>query len=166
MKSQMYQKIEESTCHVACRKMVSNFAMKDKKNLSQMIELAFDIKHELHVKAFWSLDLVCEKKLKQFVPNIKDFFEILTKIHDDSALRPATKIGYFLSKSNHRKNGISLTQEHNLIEALFDRLIQDEKVAAKVYAMKALFVLGKKYDWVHEELKTIIYQDYSNHSAA
>ena len=74
----------------------------------------------------------------------------------------------FLAKSNHRKNGISLTQEqeHNLIEALIDRLIQDEKVAAKVYAMKALFVLGKKYDWVHEELKTIIEQDYSNHSAA
>lgn len=53
------------------------------------------------------------------------------------------------------KNGISLTQnqEHNLIEALIDRLIQDEKVASKVYAMKAFFVLGKKYDWVHEELK-------------
>ena len=58
MKSQMYQKIEESTCHVASRKMLSNFAMKDEKNLSEMIELAFDIKNELHVKAFWSLDLV------------------------------------------------------------------------------------------------------------
>ena len=70
MKSQMYQKIEESTCHVASRKMVSNFAMKDEKNLSEMTELAFDIKNELHVKAFWSLDLVCEKKLKQFVRRI------------------------------------------------------------------------------------------------
>ena len=142
--------------------------MKDKKNLREMIELAFDIHHEFHVKAFWSLDLVCEKKLKQFVPDIEDFGSVLPKIKDDSALRPATKIAFFLVKSNHRKNGISLTQaqEHNLIEALIDRLIQDEKVAAKVYAMKALFVLGKKYDWVHEELKTIISQDYSNHSAA
>ena len=168
MKSQMYQKIEESTCHVASRKMVSNFAMKDEKNLREMIQLAFDTKDELHVKAFWSLDLVCEKKLKQFVPYIEDFCSVLPKINDDSALRPATKIAFFLVKSNHRKNGISLTQqqEHNLIEALIDRLIQDEKVAAKVYAMKALFVLGKKYDWVHEELKTIISQDYSNHSAA
>lgn len=168
MKSQMYQKIEESTCHVASRKMVSNFAMKDENHLKEMIQLAFDTKHELHVKAFWSLDLVCEKKLKQFVPYIEDFCSVLPKINDDSALRPVTKIAFFLVKSNHRKNGISLTQqqEHNLIEALIDRLIQDEKVAAKVYAMKALFVLGKKYDWVHEELKTIIEQDYSNHSAA
>ncbi len=168
MKSQMYQKIEESTCHVASRKMVSNFAMKDENHLKEMIQLAFDTKDELHVKAFWSLDLVCEKKLKQFVPYIEDFCSVLPKINDDSALRPATKIAFFLVKSNHRKNGISLTQqqEHNLIEALIDRLIQDEKVAAKVYAMKALFVLGKKYDWVHEELKTIISQDYSNHTAA
>ncbi|WP_262318892.1 hypothetical protein [Flavobacterium odoriferum] len=168
MKSQMYQKIEESTCHVASRKMVSNFAMKDENHLKEMIQLAFDTKDELHVKAFWSLDLVCEKKLKQFVPYIEDFCSVLPKINDDSALRPVTKIAFFLVKSNHRKNGISLTQqqEHNLIEALIDRLIQDEKVAAKVYAMKALFVLGKKYDWVHEELKTIIEQDYSNHSAA
>ena len=168
MKSQMYQKIEESTCHVASRKMVSNFAMKDENHLKEMIQLAFDTKDELHVKAFWSLDLVCEKKLKQFVPYIEDFCTILPKIKDDSALRPATKIAYFLAKKKKKKNGISLTQqqEHNLIEALIDRLIQDEKVAAKVYAMKALFVLGKKYDWVHEELKTIISQDYSNHSAA
>jgi len=168
MKSQMHQKIESSTCHVASRKMVSNFAMKDENYLSEMIQFAFDIDHELHVKAFWSLDLVCEKKLKQFVPYIEGFCNILPKIKDDSALRPATRIAYFLTKSNHRKNGISLTQEqeHNLIEALIDRLIQEEKVASKVYAMKALFVLGKKYNWVHEELKTIIEQDYSNHSAA
>ena len=164
----MYQKIEASTCHVASRKNVSNYAMKNKNHLDEMISIAFDINHELHVKAFWSLDLVCEKKLKQFVPYIEDFCNILPKIKDDSALRPATKIAYFLTKSNHRKNGISLTQEqeHNLIEALIDRLIQDEKVAAKVYAMKALFVLGKKYNWVHEELKPIIEQDYSNHTAA
>lgn len=168
MKSQMYQKIEESTCHVTSRKMVSNFAMKDENHLKEMIQLAFDTKHELHVKAFWSLDLVCEKKLKLFVPYIDLFCEVLPTLKNDSAIRPATKICMFLAKSNHRKNGISLTQEqeHNLIEALIDRLIQDEKVAAKVYAMKALFVLGKKYDWVHDELKTIIEQDYSNHSAA
>ena len=42
MKSQMYQKIEESTCHVASRKMVSNFAMKDENHLKEMIQLAFE----------------------------------------------------------------------------------------------------------------------------
>ena len=168
MKIDLASKISQSTAHRKSRVSLSNYIIRHENLLNEFLEIAFDIQNENHVKAFWSLDLVCEKKLKQFVPYIEDFCSVLPKIKDDSALRPATKIAFFLVKSNHRKNGISLTQEqeHNLIEALIDRLIQDEKVAAKVYAMKALFVLGKKYDWVHEELKTIISQDYSNHSAA
>lgn len=111
MESEMYLKIEQSTCHVKSRKMVSNFALKDKKNLNELISIAFDINHELHVQAFWSLDLVCEKKMKLFVPYIERFCEILPAIKNDSALRPATRICLFLAKSNHRKNGIDLTQE-------------------------------------------------------
>ncbi|EAZ96361.1 hypothetical protein FBBAL38_03040 [Flavobacteria bacterium BAL38] len=168
MKTILVSKIDQSTAHRKSRVSLSNYIIRNENLLNDFIEIAFDIKHELHIKAFWSLELVCEKKLKLFIPYIDDFCETFPTLKDDSAIRPATKICMFLAKSNHRKNGISLTQEqeHNLIEALIDRLIQDEKVAAKVYSMKALFVLGKKYDWVHEELKTIIEQDYSNHTAA
>jgi hypothetical protein len=114
------------------------------------------------------LELVCDKKLKMFIPFIDEFCTVLAKLKDDSAVRPASKICMFLAKSNHRKNGIELSkdQEHSIIENLIDRLIQDEKVAAKVYAMKALFVFGKKYDWIYEELKPIITQDALEHSAA
>ncbi|MEZ4839133.1 hypothetical protein [Flavobacterium sp.] len=167
MNSIMYQKIEGGTAHVKSRVMASNFAMKSEENLKELISIAFDIHHELHIKAFWSLDLVGEKKLKLLVPYLDAFCEVLPKIKNDSSLRPATRIAMFLAKSNHRKNGITLSQEqeHNLIEALIDRLIQDEKVASKAYAMKALFVFGKKHDWIYEELKPILSQDYANHSA-
>ena len=168
MKTDLVSKIDQSTAHKKSRVYVSNYIIRNEDLLSEFIAIAFDIQNKNHVKAFWSLELVCEKKLKLFVPYIDLFWEVLPKLKDDSAVRPATKICMFLANSNHRKNGISLTQEQedNIIEALIDRLIQDEKVAAKVYAMKGLFVLGRKYDWVHEELKTIIEQDYSNHSAA
>jgi hypothetical protein len=168
MNSILYQKIEQSTAHVKSRTSVSNFAMKSEENLSELISIAFDINHDLHVKAFWSLDLIGEKKLKLLVPYIDEFCEVLPQIKEDSSLRPATRIAMFLVKSNHRKNGINLTkeQEHLLIEAMIDRLIQDVKVASKVYAMKALFILGKKYPWIYEELKPILSQDYTNHSAA
>jgi len=164
----MYNKIDQSTAHKKSRITVSNFAMKNDVNLKELIAIAFNITHKNHVKAFWSLELVCEKKLKLFSPFIDDFCLVLPKLKSDSSVRPATKICMFLVKSNHRKNGIDLTkeQEHNIIEALIDRLIQDEKVAAKVYAMKALFILGKKYDWIYEELKPIITQDAYEHSAA
>lgn len=168
MNSEMFTKIDQSTAHKKSRVTVSNFAMKSEGNLAELISIAFDISHKNHVKAFWSLELVCDKKLKLFVPYIDEFCTVLPKLKDDSAIRPATKICMFLAKSNHRKNGIELSkdQEHNIIENLVDRLIQDEKVAAKVYAMKALFVFGKKYDWIYEELKPIISQDAFEHSAA
>lgn len=168
MISEMFAKIDQSTAHKKSRITVSNFAMKKDANLAELIAIAFDISHKNHVKAFWSLELVCDKKLKLFLPYINEFCEVLSKLKEDSAVRPATKICMFLAKSNHRKNGIDLTkeQEHNIIENLIDRLIQNEKVASKVYAMKALFVLGKKYDWIYEELKPIISQDAFEHSAA
>lgn len=154
MKTDLVSKIDQSTAHRKSRVSLSNYIIRHEDLLNEFIEIAFDIQNENHVKALWSLELVCEKKLKLFVPFLDSFCEVLPKLKNDSAIRPATKICMFLAKSNHRKNGILLTQEqeHNLIEALIDRLIQDEKVAAKVYAMKALFVLGKKYDWLQDEI--------------
>jgi hypothetical protein len=168
MKTELVSKIDQSTAHRKSREQLSNYIIRNLGILTEFVEIAFDTSNKNHVKAFWSLELVCQKKLKLFVPYLDLFCEVLPKLKDDSSIRPATKICFFLSKSNHRKNGISLTQEqeHLLIEALLDRLIQNEKVAAKVYSMKALFVLGKKYNWVHDELKIIIEQDYANHSAA
>ena len=168
MKSDLASKINQSSAARKSRVYMSNFIIRHENLLNEFIEICFDTQNENHVKAFWSLELVCEKKLKLFIPYIDLFCELLPKLKDDSAVRPATKICMFLAKSNLRKNGITLNQEqeHNIIEALIDRLIQDEKIATKVYAMKALFVLGKKYNWVHEELKNIMTQEYSNHSAA
>lgn len=168
MITEMFTKIDQSNAGRKSRITVSNFAIKKDENLAELAAIAFTISHENHVKAFWSLELVCEKKLKLFIKHLDAFCAVLPKIKEDSAVRPATKICMFLAKSNHRKNGVSLSkeQEHIIIENLIDRLIQDEKVAAKVYAMKALFVFGKKYNWIHEELKPIITQDAYNHSAA
>lgn len=167
MKTELTLKLDQGNAGRKSRVSISNYVIRAEK-IDELTSIAFDTKNSLHVKAFWNLELVCEKKLKLFVPHIDSFCEVLPKLKDDSATRPATKIGFFLAKSNHRKNGIELSkeQEHNIIEALIDRLIQEEKVAAKVYAMKALFVFGKKYDWINDELKNIITQDYSNHSAA
>ena len=38
-------------------------------------------------------------------------------------------------------------------------MISDQKVATKAYTMNALYLLGKNYDWVHQELKLIIQQN-------
>lgn len=167
MLTELELKLQESDAHRASRMSACNYVVR-KEKIEELTQIAFDLLHESHVMAFWTLEFVCEKKLKLFVPFIDAFCTVLPKLKNDSSVRPASKIAYFLAKSNHRKNGITLSHEneHNLIEALIDRLIQEEKVAAKVYAMKALFVLGKKYDWINEELKEILVQDFPNHTAA
>ena len=121
----MFTKIDQSTAYKKSRISVRNFAMKSDENLAELVEVSFNISHKNHVKAFWSLELVCDKKLKLFLPYIDRFCAVLPKLKDDSAVRPATKIGLLLAKSNHQKNGIDLTkeQEHNIIENLIDRLI-------------------------------------------
>lgn len=168
MKTELYSKIENSSASRKSREQNRNLALRNPDFLEEVIQTAFTISDNNHHKACWILELICEKKLKIFIPYIDLFLETIPNFKNDSAIRPAAKICLFLSKSNHRANGISLSQlqETKIIEICIDWLICEEKVATKVYAIKALFVLGKKYDWVHEELKNILQQDYASHSAA
>ncbi len=75
-----------------------------------------------------------------------------------------SKICLFLSKSKT----VILTEnyEQQIIETCLDWLIQDEKVAAKAYSMRALLNFSKKHKWIIPELQNILSQDYPNHSAA
>ena len=169
MKSELlYHRIEQSTAGRIDREKNRNLALRDENFLQTVISVAFNPEDKNHHKACWILELVCEKKLKLFVPFIDTYCKVLPLLKNDSAIRPMSKIGLFLAKSSHRANGINLTQlqETQIIEICFDWLIRDEKVATKVYAMKTLFIFGKKHDWIYPELRNIIQQDYANESPA
>lgn len=167
METELVDKLTNSNAHRNSRMEVCDFAIEN--NLTNaLIEIAFDKSDENHFKAFWALEFVCEKKLVLFTNAVGQFCENLASVKNNSAVRSATKIGMFLAISNHTKKEIILTeiQEKQLIESSIDRLIQDEKVASKVYAMKTLFILGKKYNSIYEQLKPIISQDAFQHSYA
>lgn len=168
MKLDFYSKLENCSAHRKDREANRNYALRNSEYYSFIVSTALEIKNKHHHKACWVLELICEKKLRTFVPYLDSFIASIFDFTNDSAIRAAAKICLFLSKSNHRANGISLShfQESQIIERCIDWLISDEKVAAKVYAIKTLHILGKKHPWVHEELKTIIEQDYALHSAA
>lgn len=167
MKTELVAKLNNSNAHRNSRMAVCDFAIEN--NLTDaLVEIAFDKNDVNHFKAFWALEFVCEKKLELFVIHIPKFCEVLSEVVNDSALRSATKICMFLAQANHRKSILFLSekQELQLIENSIDRLIQEEKVASKVYAMKALFIFGKKYDWIYKQMKPIISQDAYQHSYA
>ena len=46
-----------------------------------------------------------------------------------------------------------------IIDAGFDWLISDQKVAVKAYSMELLYLFGKNIEWVHEELRLILEQN-------
>lgn len=168
MKSELHQLLENCSIARKERDKMRNLVIRKPEFIPELCDIAFHLEDEMHIKAYWILELVSEKKLRLLTPYFEDFCEIIPKLTDDSAKRTASHLIFFLTKSNHRANGINLTQlqETQIIEMCFDWLIRDEKVATKVYAIKALFVLGKKYEWIHVELKNIIQQDYANHSEA
>lgn len=99
-----------------------------------------------------------------------DFFCSNIKHRKDiSAIRPAAKIWQLLVVSHYKKQeGIILSEKNleEILESSFDWLINNTKVASKAYSMRTLYILGKHYDWIYPELKTILNKDFPNHSAA
>jgi hypothetical protein len=94
----------------------------------------------------------------------------LKVLKDESSLRPIAKVVQLLVKSHFKKdeNSIFLSEENlqDCIEASFDWLINNVKVATKAYSIRTLYVLGNYYDWIHPELQVILNKDYGDHSAA
>lgn len=159
-----YKLIEESTAHRLNREFIRDYVLQNSENLEFLIEIALHEKDKIHSKACWSLELIFEIKLELILPFLDDFLAKIGQFKDDSAIRPISKICMFLSKSKTIK--LSENQETKIIETCLDWLIQDKKVATKAYSMRTLYNYGKKYPWINEDLKTILSQDYFNHSAA
>lgn len=159
-----YQLIEESTAHRLNREFIRDYVIQNPDKLQFLIEIAMNENDKIHHKACWSLELIFELQLELILPFLDDFTSKIAFYKNDSAIRPISKICLFLSKSKTIK--LTVNQETKIIETCLDWLIQDEKVASKAYSMRALYNFGKKHPWIHEELKSILTQDYPNHSAA
>lgn len=164
MDTEFYKQIEKSTAHRKSREDNRDFIYKNPDSLSELTQLAFNLKDKNHHKAWWILELIFEEKLHLITPYIDDFCEKIPQLKEDPAKRPASKICLFLS--DPKIYTLTKEQETKIIETCFDWLIRDEKVAAKAYSIRTLFNFGKKYDWIHPELLQIIQQDFALHSSA
>ena len=164
MDKAFYKLIEESTAHRLNREFIRDYVFQNPDKLQFLMQIGLNENDKIHFKACWSLELIFELKLELILPFLDDFIAKIALYKNDSAKRPVSKICLFLSKSKTIK--LTKNQETQLIEMCLDWLIQDEKVAAKAYAMRALHQFGKKHEWINEELKMILSQDYPNHSAA
>lgn len=160
MNLDFYEEIALSTAHRKCRDTIKNFVFANPEYLGDLVAIALLTTDKNHHKACWILELICEEQLEIFSPFLSKFCSNLERFTSDSAIRSVSKISLFLAKS--KKITLTETQENALIAANFNWLLTTNKAANAAYSMRALYLLGKKQNWIHDELKTFLSKDFDN----
>lgn len=166
----LYKNVQNSTAHRPSRDFNANFVIENPEFLVDMMEILLDTKDKNHHKACWISELIFEKNIDWLSPYLDNFCQALSSYSNESALRSLSKICLFSANHHVKKlksKEIFLAENHIelMVEACFDWLILDKKVATKAYAIRALFQFGKLQDWIHPELQVILEQQYSSGSA-
>ncbi|MEC4004512.1 hypothetical protein OX283_007575 [Flavobacterium sp. SUN052] len=160
---EFYNQIATSSAHRKSRDDNKNFIFLHSEYLNELTEIAFNTKDKNHHKACWILELICEERMELFIPFIDGFCGNLKNYKSDSAIRSISKIGLFLVKNKNIH--LSENQEEKIIETFLDWLIDSDKAANAAYSMRTLFILGKKYNWINDELKALLSRDCSHQTA-
>lgn len=163
--------LENSTAHRPVRDQLSTEVLQDPELYIVLIKKALDPTDKNHYKACWTLELVLEQKIDWLANYLEDFCKMLPSFSHDGAIRSISKICMFTGKHHlklRKRNQDFLTEKQvqYIIETCFDWLINDTKVASKVYAMRTLFEFGKLHQWIYTELKEILPKDFISHSPA
>ncbi len=149
------------------RREAAQFVLRQPELMAELTNRCFEIDNPDHYKACWILEIIAYENLKSLNNYLNIICSKSKTLSNESAVRPLSKIIFLLTEA-HIKGEINLNsaQIDMLVELSFDWLINDTKVATKVYAMRNLYLLGTYQDWVRPELKTILEKDYHSHSVA
>lgn len=168
MNQQFYNNIVNSTAHRPIRDVLSGEVFNNPDLFPDLLAIAFAITDKNHHKACWTLELVLQAKTEWLADYTDTFCNSLCTFKQDGAVRSISKICMFAAQHNEKNPGfLNGNQLQQIMEACFDWLINEKvKVASKAYSMRALFILGKKEDWVYPELSRILTEDSIKHTAA
>ncbi len=137
-----------------------------------LLEIVFEEKDPISNRASWVLEFTLKKKLQYIYPHLDFFTSNINSIRLDSSVRPLAKICEFLTKAyfsktkNEAQKALKEIHLKAMSASCFDWLIGNYKVAAKAYSMTSLLLLGRKFNWIHPELKMVLEQNYAEGSAA
>lgn len=160
MNAEFYKQIEKGTAHRKTRDEHTAFVLSHPEYLEDLATIACNPKDKNHYKALWIIELISIQMPEILLPIIDPFCGALPNYKIEKAIRPSAKICYQLTKSS--KVTLTKTQEEQIIETCLDWLINNVKVAPAAFAMRALFLLGKKYDWINDELRLLLSRDLDN----
>lgn len=168
--SELQEKLDYVSAYRENRLKCAQVILENPYLFTELISICFSPEDKNNHKACWILEFVSYEELLWLQPHLDFFCSNLKILKDESSIRPIAKVMQLLVKSHYKKdeNSIHLSEENlqECIEASFDWLINDVKVATKAYSIRTLYILGNHYDWIHPELKMIIDKDFGDHSAA
>lgn len=163
-----YKKIEGSTAHRPIRDEICGEVLSDPLLLPVLLNIALNCKDKSHHKACWILELVLENNMHWLKEHLDKFSAELINFEHEGAMRSISKICLFAAQKNEKEKQSFLSDAHvqKITEKCFDWLITDTKVATKAYAMRALYIFGKRQQWIHDELKHILPLGFAEQSPA
>jgi hypothetical protein len=170
-RDQLYDKLKKINATKVQRTSAARLILSDLHLIKPLLEIVFSVDDKISCKAAWVLEFVCAEDLSPLISYLDLFTSQLKYIHMDSAMRPVAKICSLLletthnSPSSHLKFAISPYQKEAITEACFNWMLEDVKVATKVYAMNCLYLLGIHQKWIHHELLQILEKEYYHQSA-
>jgi hypothetical protein len=170
-KTELYKELNYVNHSREKRLYYAHLVIDEPELITPLLEILFTVDDKISCRAAWVFEFMCNEHLEAIVPHLNSFTANLSKVHLDSAVRPVAKVCEYLIKAYYSKNETTikttLTEEHKqkIIEACFDWMINDEKIAPKAYAMNSLFLLGSEYDWIHPELSLILERDFQMQSS-
>ncbi|MEM5564404.1 adenylosuccinate lyase [Psychroserpens sp. AS72] len=140
--------------------------------IPKLLDILFMVDDKISCRAAWVFEFMCGEKLETIILYLDQFTEQMHRVHLDPAVRPVAKVCEYLAKAYYGnyetliKSALLPKHKEKIVEACFDWMINDEKVAPKAYSMSTLFLFGKDIDWIYPELKIILERDFQTQSAA
>ncbi len=170
-KAELYKELNYVNHSREKRLYYANLVIDNPQLVSPLLEILFDVDDKISCRAAWVFEFMCGEKLEEIIPHLTFFTQNISRVHLDPAVRPVAKVCEYLIKDYYSKHQTkiktALTEIHKekIIEACFDWMINDEKIAPKAYAMNSLYLLGIEYDWIHPELAIILERDFQMQSS-
>ena len=116
-------------------------------------------------------ELICKKNIALSLLYLDDFCDLLLKVKPDAVVRSSAKVcelmsvEYFIKKDPLFINTLKTDHFEKIIEAGFQWMITDQKIAVQVYTMQTLYLIGTKYPWIQNELVLTIEKNIPHSSA-
>ncbi|RZV69922.1 MAG: adenylosuccinate lyase [Flavobacteriaceae bacterium] len=168
---QLYKELNYVTHSRENRQKYAEMLIKNPVLFPKVLDILFMVDDKISYRAAWVLEFACGNDIEAIIPYLDNFTSRIGTVHLDPAVRPVAKICEYLIKSFYAKNdnkikkALTHVHQERIIEACFDWMISDQKIAPKAYSMNTLYLLGKERDWIHPELQIILERDFQMQSS-